>query len=124
MKQQTQAVQRSRQKRDRLATFGCNPPCDHDGMVEYDKDRMSAALAELDALTAAFEASRNAHEGDRKALQEAIVRHLRDLNAPPGEVAKHVPYDRNHVRRIADEAGVPALRTSTVRPAKAKRKGA
>lgn len=124
MKKQKQAVQRNRRKRDRLATSGCNTACDHDGMVEYDKERMAEALAELDALTAAFKAAGDALDKARENVQEAIVRHLREQNAPPGKIAEHSPYDRNHVGRLRDAAGVPTLRPATVKSVKAKRKGA
>jgi len=93
-------------------------------MVEYDEDRVAKALAELDVLSAAFKAASDAQDAARKALHEAIVRHLRDRNAPPGKVADHVPYDRNHVGRLAKAAEVPSLRPATVKPIKAKRKGA
>jgi hypothetical protein len=93
-------------------------------MVEYDEGRMAEALAELDALSAAFKAATEAQDAAREALHEAIVRHLRDLNAPPGKVADHVPYDRNHVGRLAKAAKVPSLRPATVKAIKAKRKGA
>lgn len=92
-------------------------------MVEYDKARMDGALAELDALTAVFRAAETALDKAREDVQEAIVRHLREQNAPPGKIAEHSPYDRNHVGRLRDAAGVPALRKPTVRPAKPRKKG-
>lgn len=98
--------------------------CDHDRVTDYDKERQDAALAELDTLTAAFKEAESQLEQAREAIQEAIVRHLRERNAPPGKIAEHSPYDRNHVGRIRDAAGIPPLRTPTVKPIKGKRKGA
>lgn len=122
MTQRKQPVRRNARKRDRLATLGCNTACDHDGMVDYDEVRMAEALAELDALTAVFKNAEDALNKAREAVQEAIVRHLREQNAPPGKVAEHSPYDRNHVGRLAKAAEVPSLRPATVKPIKAKRK--
>lgn len=65
-------------------------------------------------LRAAAAAVRN-HEDEKKALAEAIVEALR-AGWRPSEVDAEVPYDRNHIRRIAKAAGVPALREPTVRP--------
>lgn len=104
----------------RLATRSCNNMWDHAPMTDEEKAREAAALAELDELTAAFKETGEAHERARDALHEAIVRHLRERNAPPSMVAKHSPYDRNHVGRIAKAAGVPPLRERTVRSVKAK----
>lgn len=55
------------------------------------------------------------HEPERQELAEAIVAALR-AGWRPSEVDSEVPYDRNHVRRIAKAAGVPPLRESTVLP--------
>lgn len=93
--------------------------CDHDPVTDYDKERQNAALAELDTLTAAFKAAEAELSRAREAVQEAIVRHLRERNAPPGKIAEHSPYDRNHVGRIRDAAKIPPLRTSTVKSIKA-----
>lgn len=124
MTSQKQPVRRNRLKRDRFATQGCNTACDHEPVTDYDEKRQDAALAELDALTAAFKAADAQLEAAREAVQEAIVRHLRERNAPPGKIAEHSPYDRNHVGRIRDAAGIPPLRTPTVKPIKSRRKGA
>lgn len=92
--------------------------CDHDPVTDYDPQRQAAALAELDALKAVFEDAQRHLDTAREALQEAIVRHLKERNAPPGKVAEHTPYDRNHVRRIAEAGGVEPLRAPTVKSAK------
>lgn len=87
-------------------------------MTDYDKERQKAALAELDTLTAAFKAAEAQLKQAREALQEGIVRHLRERNAPPGKIAEHSPYDRNHIGRIRADHKIPALRTPTVKPIK------
>lgn len=55
------------------------------------------------------------HEAERTTLADAIVAALR-AGWRPSEVDAEVPYDRNHVRRIAKAAGVPPLREPTVQP--------
>lgn len=87
-------------------------------MADYDPDKMSAALAEMDQLTADFHAAEQALERAREAVQEGIVRHLTERNAPPGRLAEHTPYDRNHVGRIARAAGVPTVREPKPKPRK------
>lgn len=51
----------------------------------------------------------------RDQLHQAIVTALR-AGVRPRDVAAIAPYDRNHIRRIADAAGVPPLKEPTVRP--------
>lgn len=87
-------------------------------MTDEERARADAALKELDKLTAAYEAAKKPFEEARDALHDAIVKHLKERNARPGEVSDHTPYDRNHIRRIASAAGVPPLRERTVRSAK------
>jgi hypothetical protein len=87
-------------------------------MTEEERAREEAALKELDALTAAYEAAKKPFDEAREALHSAIIKHLLERNARPGQVAEHTPYDRNHIRRIATAAGVPPLRDRTVRSAK------
>lgn len=87
-------------------------------MTDEEKAREQEALAELDKLTAAYRKAEAALDRARDALHSSIVKHLTERNAPPGKVAEHSPYDRNHIRRIADAAGVPPLRSRTVRSAK------
>lgn len=79
-------------------------------MSSYDTERMNAAFEEMDQLTATFRQAEEALEEARKELQKGIVRHLSERNAPPGKLAEHSPYDRNHVGRIAKAAGIPPLR--------------
>ncbi|MGW8846586.1 hypothetical protein ACWGNE_02285 [Streptomyces xiamenensis] len=87
-------------------------------MTDQEREKEAAALAELDELTSKFVAAEQARDEARDALHEAIVRHLRERNARPGQVAEHSPYDRNHVGRIAKAAGVPPLRARTVQSIK------
>lgn len=91
-------------------------------MPDYDPANEAAAYAELDALTADYRQAEEALEKAREALREAIVRRLGANHAPPGKLAEHTPYDRNHVARIAREGGVPPQRPATVRSIKPKRR--
>jgi len=91
---------------------------------EYDPETEAAALAELDTLTAEYRQAEAALDAARERMREAIVRHLRERNAPPGKIAEHSPYDRNHVGRLRDAAGIAPLRTPTVRAVKRARKKA
>jgi hypothetical protein len=84
-------------------------------MTDEQKQREHEALAELDKLTAAYNKAEAAWDKARDALHAAIVKHLTERNARPGQIAEHSPYDRNHVGRIAKAAGVPPLRQRTVR---------
>jgi hypothetical protein len=87
-------------------------------MTDEESARRDAALKELDKLTASYKAAEKRLDAARDALHDAIVKHLTERNARPGEVSDHTPYDRNHIRRIANAAGVPPLRERTVRSAK------
>lgn len=119
MTSQTQVVQQ-RKFPPPLASRSCNHVWDDSHMSDEDKAREAAALAELDKLTAAFNKAEAARDKARDALHAAIIKHLTERNAPPGKVAEHSPYDRNHVGRIAKAGGVPPLRGRTVRSAKSK----
>jgi hypothetical protein len=103
--------------RPRVALARCTTTCDDASVPAYDPEIAAAALAELDAVTARYRAAEAELEDARKAVQEVIVRHLRERSAPPGQIASHSPYDRNHVGRLRDAAGIPPLRESTVKPA-------
>ncbi|MEU2603240.1 hypothetical protein [Streptomyces albus] len=87
-------------------------------MTSEEREREAAALAELDELTAAYLKAEESLAQAREALRAGIVKHLMERNAAPGKIAAHSPYDRNHIRRIGTQAGVPPLRTKTVRSAK------
>jgi hypothetical protein len=76
----------------------------------YDEETQAKALAELDELSKPFTKANSKAEDAREALHAAIVRHYTERTLPPGELAKHTPYDRNHIHRIAKAAGAPKLR--------------
>lgn len=90
-------------------------------MTAYDQEAQSVALAEIEQLTTIYKGAEDALDTARDALQEAIVRHLRERHAPPGLIANASPYDRNHVGRIARAAGVEPLREAKPAPRKPKR---
>lgn len=72
----------------------------------YEPETVSAALAELDELSATLAAAEKDVDETRKPLHEAIRRHYPTLSSP--EMAKHIKYDRNHVLRIATTPEFPA----------------
>ena len=74
-------------------------------------DQKAASMTRLRAAAARV----RQHEAERQGLAEAIVAALR-AGWRPSEVDAEVPYDRNHIRRIAKAAGVPPLREPTVAP--------
>ncbi|MEU9033799.1 hypothetical protein AB0D45_02625 [Streptomyces sp. NPDC048352] len=82
-----------------------------------DEAAAKAAAAELERLTKAFTKAEDNLEKARTPLHEAIVKHLRARSAPPGVLADHTPYDRNHVGRLGKAAGVPPLRGPNAAPA-------
>lgn len=122
MMSQKQVVPGIQVERDRIATHRCNGVCDHVPVPEYDPEIEAAALAELDTLTDAFRQAEGILEAARNDVQDAILKHLRARSAPPGKIAEHSPYDRNHVGRLRDAAGIPPLRPATVKPVKRARK--
>lgn len=68
------------------------------------------SFKKLDRLTKAFRDHEAALDEAREALQEAIVRHLRERNARPGKVAEHSPWDRVWIGELARKAGIPPLK--------------
>lgn len=78
------------------------------------------ALAELDRLTKQYEEAEARLETVRDTISEAIVRILKEKTLGPSEVSRHVPFERQHVGRIAKAGGVEPLRPPTVQ---ARRKG-
>lgn len=65
-------------------------------------------------LSTAFAEAEKQLEAAREALNEGIVDVLMARTLGPSEVTRLVPYERQHVGRIAKAAGVPPLRESTV----------
>jgi hypothetical protein len=93
------------------------PTCDNAPVPtpEYDPAIEAAALEEVAGLRAELDDAQAVTDSKRDALHDAIVRHLKARNAPPGKLAKSADYDRNHVGCIAKAADVPLLREPTVR---------
>ncbi|MFE5871634.1 hypothetical protein ACFQ6V_23720 [Streptomyces roseifaciens] len=76
------------------------------------------ARQKLTDLSAAFTKAEARLEVTRKALNEGIAEVLMARTLGPSEVTRLVPYERQHVGRIAKAAGVPPLRERTVVSAK------
>lgn len=87
------------------------------GMTATEK-KQQAARDKLAELSAAYEAAEAKMEAARTALNEGIVDILRARTLGPSEVTRRVPYERQHVGRIAKAAGIPPLRERTVVSAK------
>lgn len=92
-------------------------PYDMLALVATTTDPAAAALAELDRLSRSLTAAETVVHTARASLQEAVIRHLRERSASPSDVAAHTPYDRNWVRVLAREAGVPPLKQPGVKRA-------
>lgn len=81
-------------------------------------DQEQAARQKLAELSASFTKAEARLEAARKALNDGIVDILMARALGPSEVTRLVPYERQHVGRIAKAAGVPPLRERTVVSAK------
>lgn len=68
------------------------------------------SFTRLTNLTATYQKAEEDQETARKALHEAIVRHLMERNARPGKIAEHTPYDRVWIGELGRQAGVPPLK--------------
>jgi hypothetical protein len=66
-----------------------------------------AALRLLDDASTEYQAAEQTLDQKRTRLHEAVAAALR-TEVGPSEVTRHTPYDRQHVARIRDEAGIPA----------------
>ncbi|WP_433341677.1 hypothetical protein [Streptomyces sp. CA-253872] len=64
-------------------------------------------LAELVRHSLAYKRAEERLEAARVAIQEAIVRHLRERNARPGRIADHTPYDRVWISELGRNAEPP-----------------
>ncbi|MGW3072343.1 hypothetical protein [Kitasatospora sp. NPDC001132] len=82
-------------------------------------DDQKAARARLAELSAAYNEAEAKLEEARLALNAGIVDVLKARALGPSEVTRLVPYERQHVGRIAKAGGVPPLRERTVVSAKA-----
>lgn len=80
--------------------------------------KQQAARDRLAELSAAYTAAEEAFEAARKSLNEGIVDILKARVLGPSEVTRLVPYERQHVGRVAKAGGVPPLREPTVVSAK------
>jgi hypothetical protein len=65
------------------------------------------ALAALDRASDDYRAAEQTLDEVRGRLHTAVANALR-ADVGPSEVTRHTPYDRQHVARIRDEAGIPA----------------
>lgn len=73
-----------------------------------------AARALLEDLSAQYKAAERQMEEVRTKLNEGIVKVLMARALGPSDVTRIVPYERQHVGRVAKAAGVPPLREPTV----------
>lgn len=79
-----------------------------------------AAIALLDELTEQYNEAERALDRARDAVSAGIVKVLKAKTLGPSEVTRHVPFERQHVGRIAKAGGVAPLREPTVQ---ARRRG-
>jgi hypothetical protein len=77
---------------------------------EYETATVAAALAEVEKVTADFLKAVDKFERAQAALHKAITTHYENRTVAPGKIAEHVPYDRNHVLRLARKAGAAHVR--------------
>jgi hypothetical protein len=77
-------------------------------------EQQQEARERLTKLATAFTDAEQQLEAARKDLNDGIVDVLTARTLGPSEVTRLVPYERQHVGRIAKTAGVPPLREATV----------
>lgn len=77
-------------------------------------EEQQEARNRLTKLAAVFTKAEQHLEAVRQDLNEGIVDVLMARTIGPSEVTRLVPYERQHVGRIAKAAGVPPLREATV----------
>jgi hypothetical protein len=75
-------------------------------MAKTPTDEQQRAIQLLDEATADYRKTEELLDDKRTALHGAIAAALR-ADVGPSEVTRHSPYDRQHVSRIAREAGIP-----------------
>jgi hypothetical protein len=80
---------------------------------KYRDEVVATALAEVEKLTATFRSAEDKMEKAQAALHRAITTHYENRTVAPGKIAEHVPYDRNHVLRLARKAGAAHVRPRT-----------
>jgi predicted lipid-binding transport protein (Tim44 family) len=76
--------------------------------------KQQAARDRLTELSTAYTEAEQAFEQAREALSAEIVSVLKARVLGPSEVTRLVPFERQHVGRIAKAGGVPPLREATV----------
>jgi len=96
---------------------GCNRTWHHRHMTSTEKEQHEAR-EQLTALGAAYIEAEAQFARARDALNAGIVTVLKARTLGPSEVTRLVPYERQHVGRVAKAAGVPPLRERTVVSAK------
>lgn len=89
----------------------------HRDMTATDK-RQQAARNRLTELSTAYAEAEKLLATAREALSAEIVSVLKARTLGPSEVTRLVPFERQHVGRIATAGGVPPLRDRTVVSAK------
>lgn len=67
------------------------------------------ALEALDVATARFRETEAAHEISREEVHRRLVAAL-STGIGPTQTTRHSPYQRNHVEKIRDAAGIPKRR--------------
>lgn len=82
-------------------------------MTAHEKKQQTARdrLAQLGAV---YSDRKTEFDHAKKELDAAIIEILKARLLGPSDVTRHVPYERNHVGRIAAAGGVPPLREATV----------
>lgn len=80
--------------------------------------KQQAARDQLSELSARYTAAESEFDAAREALSAGIVSILKARTLGPSEVTRLVPFERQHVGRIAKAGGVPPLRERTVVSAK------
>lgn len=76
--------------------------------------KQQAARDQLAELSAQYTAAEEQFDAAREALSAGIVEILKARTLGPSEVTRIVPFERQHVGRIAKAGGVPPLREPTV----------
>ena len=84
-----------------------------EGMTTTEK-KQEAARSRLAELSAAYATAEAALDAAREDLSKEIVEILKARTLGPSEVTRLVPFERQHVGRIAKAGGVPPLREATV----------
>ena len=76
--------------------------------------KQQAARDQLTELSTRYTDAEKEFEAAREALSTGIVTILKARTLGPSDVTRLVPFERQHVGRIAKAGGVPPLREPTV----------